>query len=278
MSKFDLLKGYWQVPLSDHAKEVSAFVTPEGLYRCLVLPFGMKNAPASFQRLMNFVTSGLSNVLTYIDDVVVYSGTWSEHLCHIEQLFVRLEEAGLVINLPTCELGKGQVTYLGHQVGQGLVSPRAAKVQAILDIPAPQTCRQLMRLLGMCGFYRKFVPNFAAATEPLTNLLQKGVKFLWSERCQTALDQLKAILSCEPVLRAPDFEQPFKLACDACEVGIGAVLLQADSAGVDKPVAYFSKKLNKHQKGYSTVEKETLALVLAVQHFELYLAGGGGVM
>ncbi|KAL2089275.1 hypothetical protein ACEWY4_013963 [Coilia grayii] len=276
VSKFDLLKGYWQVPLSDNAKEVSAFVTPDGLYRCLVLPFGMKNAPATFQRLMNSITSGLSNVVTYIDDVVAYSDTWPEHLGHIKQLFVRLEEAGLVINLPKCELGKGQVTYLGHQVGQGLVSPKAAKVQAILDIPAPQTRRQLMRLLGMCGFYRKFVPNFAAVTEPLTNLLQKGVKFQWSERCQSALDHLKAILSCEPVLRAPDFERPFKLACDACEVGVGAVLLQTDSAGVDKPVAYFSKKLNKHQKGYSTVEKEALALVLAVQHFEVYLAGGGG--
>ncbi|KAL2082452.1 hypothetical protein ACEWY4_022270 [Coilia grayii] len=276
VSKFDLLKGYWQVPLSDHAKEVSAFVTPYGLYQCRTLPFGMKNAPACFQRLMNQVTSGLTNVVTYIDDVVIFSDLWEDHVCHIRQLLERLDSAGLVVNLPKCELGKGQVMYLGHQVGQGSVSPRAAKIQAILDLPAPRTRRQLMRLLGMCGFYRKFVPNFASVTEPLTNLLRKGVKFAWSEGCQSALDKVKAILSCEPVLVAPDFQVPFRLAVDACDVGIGAVLLQADSSGVEKPVAYFSKKLNRHQAAYSTVEKEALGLVLAVQHFEVYLAGGVG--
>ncbi|KAL2099462.1 hypothetical protein ACEWY4_005942 [Coilia grayii] len=260
VSKVDLLKGYWQVPLSDHAKEVSAFVTPDGLYQCCTLPLGMKNAPACFQRLMNQVTSGLSNVVTYIDDVVSFSDTWEDHVHHIKQLFGRLEAAGLVVNLRKCERGKGQVTYLGHQVGQRSVLPRAAKIQAILDLPAPHTRRQLMRLLGMCGFYRKFVPNFASITEPLTNLLRKGIKFSWSDECQTALDKLKAVLSCEPVLVAPDFGVPFRLAVDACDVGIGAVLLQADSSGVEKPVAYFSKKLNRHQRAYSTVEKEALGL------------------
>lgn len=116
--------------------------------------------------------------------------------------------------------------------------------------------------------------NFAAVTEPLTNLLRKDVKFSWSDQCQIAFEKVKAILSCEPVLAAPDFEVPFRLAVGACDVGTGAVLLQADSLGVEKPVTYYSKKLNKHQRGYSTVEKE--ALVLAVQHFEVYLSGGGG--
>lgn len=278
VSKLDLLKGYWQVPLSEQAKEVSAFVTPHGLYRCLTLPFGMKNAPASFQRLMNQVTSGLENVVTYIDDVVTYSFSWADHLGHLSQLFDRLEGAGLVVNLPKCELGKGRVTYLGHQVGYGAVLPKAAKVQAILDFPAPRTRQQLMRILGMCGFYRKFVPNFAAVTAPLPNLLRKGMRYVWTEECQVALDQVKAILSCEPVLTAPDFTAPFKLAVDACDAGVGAVLLQSDASGVDKPVAYFSKKLNVHQKAYSTIEKEALALVLAVEHFEVYLSGGGEVI
>lgn len=277
VTKLDLLKGYWQVPLSDHAKTVSAFVTSHGLYRCLVLPFGMKNAPASFQRLMNQVTVGLDNVVTYIDDLVAYSFSWADHLVHLGQLFERLEEAGLVVNLPKCELGKGQVTYLGHRVGHGEVLPKAAKIQAILDFPVPQTRRQLMRVLGMCGFYRKFVPNFAAITAPLTNLLRKGVKFSWSEKCQEAFGQVKAILACEPILTAPDFAAPFKMAVDACDVGVGAVLLQSDESGVDRPVAYFSRKLNDHQKAYSTIEKEALGLVLAVQHFEVYLSGGGDV-
>ena len=114
VSKLDLLKGYWQVPLTSRAKEISAFVMAEGLYLCNVLQFGMKNAPATFQRLMNGVTDGMSFVVTYIDDVVVFSNSWEEHLGHLRQLFERLKGAGLVVNLPKCEFGKGEVTYLGH--------------------------------------------------------------------------------------------------------------------------------------------------------------------
>ncbi|KAF7648139.1 hypothetical protein LDENG_00161490 [Lucifuga dentata] len=133
-----------------------------------------------------------------------------------------------------------------------------------------------MRVLGMCGFYWKFVPNFAAVTAPLTNMLRKGVKFEWSAECQRALDMVKAILASEPVLVAPDFSAPFKLAVDACDVGVGAVLMQTDASGIDMPVAYFSRKLNKHQRQYSTTEKEALALVLADQHFEVYACSAGG--
>ncbi|KAL2102623.1 hypothetical protein ACEWY4_001791 [Coilia grayii] len=278
VSKLDLLKGYWQVPLTPRAQLVSAFVTPDGLYQCQVLPFGMKNAPATFQRAMNTVIAGLGNVVTYIDDLVCFSDSWSQHMSHLRQLFQRLRHAQLVVNLPKCELGRGQVTYLGHQVGQGLVFPRQAKIQAILNLPVPRTRRELMRVLGMCGFYRRFVKNFAAITEPLTSLLRKDIKFKWSSSCQAAFEQLKAILSCEPVLRAPKFDIPFKLAVDACDVGIGAVLLQSDEQGLDRPVAYFSKKLNQHQRAYSTIEKEALALVLAVRHFEIYVSSGGEVL
>lgn len=276
VSKFDLLKGYWQVPLSERAKEISAFVTPDGLYQFRVLPFGLRNAPSCFQRMMNEVTRGLTNCVTYIDDVVLYSDSWTDHVAQIRDFFERLAEAMLVINLSKSEVGRAQVTYLGHVVGQGHVGPRMAKVQAIADLPIPHTRRQLMRVLGMCGFYRKFVSNFAAITEPLTNLLRKSVPYKWTELCQRAFEQVKAVLTCEPVLMAPDFKKTFKLAVDACDVGIGAVLLQEDGAGRDRPVAYYSKKLNRHQRVYSTIEKEALSLVLALQHFEIYVSCGGG--
>lgn len=276
VSKFDLLKGYWQVPLSSRAREASAFATHDSLYCCRVLPFGMKNAPATFQRLMNFVTAGLPNVVTYIDDVVVYSCVWKDHMRTIGDLFQRLADAGLVVNLPKCEFGKGQVTYLGHRVGRGQVLPRSAKVQAIVDFPCPQNRRELMRILGMSGFYRKFVPNFATVTAPLTDLLKKGTKWVWSEACQVALESVKAILVCEPVLVAPDFQKSFCLAVDASDVGVGGVLLQAGADGVERPVAYFSKKLSRHQRAYSTIEKEALALVLTVQHFEIYVSSVAG--
>ena len=129
-----------------------------------------------------------------------------------------------------------------------------------------------MRFLGMAGYYRKFCNNFSTLSAPLTNLLKKSQKFVWSQDCQNAFEQLKAMLQNAPVLSAPDFDKPFKLAVDASDVGAGAVLFQADSNDIDHPVSFFSKKFNRHQRNYSTVEKECLALVLALQHFEVYVS------
>ena len=268
VSKLDLMKGYWQVLLSEESKEISAFVTPQGLFQCRVMPFGMKKAPATFQRMMNRVISGHGNCVVYLDDVLVYSNSWEEHLGHLRDLFGRLSKAGLVVNLAKCEFGKATVTYLGHIVGQGHVAPRCAKVQAIVDFPAPSSKKEILRFLGMCGFYRKFVPNFSEVVAPMTDLLKKGVKFEWSSSCEMAFQKLKAVLTSNPVLDAPNFEKPFQLAVDASDVGVGAVLLQKDETGLLKPISYFSKKLNIHQRRYSTIEKECLGLVLAVQHFK----------
>lgn len=272
VTKFDLLKGFWQVPLTENAKEISAFVTPDGLYQYKVMPFGMKNSPATFQRLVNSVIAGLDGCDAYIDDVIIHSnGTFEEHLQIIRAFFQRLSEAKLTINLAKSEFCHATLTFLGHEVGQGHVKPIDAKVQAINEFPVPTCKRQLMRFLGMAGYYRKFCKNFSDIAEPLTNLLKKGVKFVWSNDQQTAFEKVKAILKSSPILSAPDFDKHFKLAVDASDIGAGAVLLQEDNNGVDHPVCYFSKKFNKHQKNYSTIEKECLALVLAIQHFEVYL-------
>ena len=272
VTKFDLLKGFWQVPLTDRAKEISAFVTPDGLYQYKVMPFGMKNSPASFQRLINKVIADLEGCEAYIDDVIIYSDTWEEHLRIIREFFERLSRAMLTINLSKSEFGQAQVTYLGHVVGQGEVKPVSAKVEAIANFPRPESKKQLMRFLGMAGYYRRFCPNFAAVAEPLTQLLSKREKFIWSERCDKAFEELKAMLQSAPVLAAPDFESSFKLAVDASDVAAGAVLLQEDDEGVEHPVCYFSKKFNKSQRNYSTIEKECLALMLALQHFEVYIS------
>ena len=271
VTKFDLLKGFWQVPLTDRAKEVSAFATPNGLYQYKVMPFGMKNSPATFQRLVNNVICGLDGCDAYIDDVIIYSDSWSDHLQRIRKFFDRLSTAKLTVNLAKTEFCHATVTFLGHLVGQGHVKPLEAKVNAISEFPVPKCKRQLMRFLGMAGYYRKFCKNFSGIAEPLTNLLKKSTKFKWNDKCQDAFDRLKAILKSAPVLLAPDFDKCFKLAVDASDVGIGAVLLQEDNNGIDHPVCYFSKKFNKHQKNYSTIEKECLALILAIQQFEVYL-------
>jgi hypothetical protein len=272
VSKFDLLKGFWQIPLTERAKEVSAFVTPKGLYQYKVMPFGMRNSPATFQRLINSVIADIEGCEGYIDDVVIYSDTWEEHLMIMRKFFKRLSEANLTINLIKSEFGCGHVTYLGHVVGQGQVKPVEAKVEAISMFPQPASKKHVMRFLGMAGYYRKFCPNFSAITEPLTRLLQKNVKFHWTEQCQFAFEQLKAMLQRAPVLSAPDFTRPFKLAVDASDVAAGGVLLQEDQDGIDHPVCYFSRKFNKNQKNYSTIEKECLALILALQHFNVYVS------
>ena len=168
-------------------------------------------------------------------------------------------------------MSKAIVTYLGKQVGQGHVCPVRAKVQAIVDFPAPQMRRELCRFLGMAGYYRAFCKNFSEVVAPLTSLASPKTLFKWSEKCQAAFEAPKAFLCSAPVLAAPNFARPFKLEVDASALGAGAVLLQEDECGVDHPVCYFSRKFKKHQLHYSTIEKEALALLLAIQHFEVYL-------
>lgn len=170
VSKFDLLKGYWQVPLSARAKEISAFVTPNHFLQYKVMPFGMRNAPATFQRSVNHVLSGLHGCEAYLD-VIVYSSSWSEHLCQIQDLFDRLSAASLTINLAKCDFGKATVTYLGKIVGRGQVRPLGAKIEAICQFPVPTNRRELRGFLGMAGYYRNFCKNFSSVVVPLTILL-----------------------------------------------------------------------------------------------------------
>ena len=183
VSKIDLLKGYWQVPLTPKAKEISAFVTPEGFYQYKVMPFGMKNAPATFQRLINQIIKNFEGCEAYIDDIVVFSSTWEQHLHRVRELFCRLKQPYLTVNLVKSEFGHAHVMYLGHVVGQGQVKPVDAKVQVIVEYPAPTTKKELMRFLGMAGYYRKFCRNFASVCEALTNLLKKNSVFVRSESC-----------------------------------------------------------------------------------------------
>lgn len=167
------------------------------------------------------------------------------------------------------------MTYLGKVVGQGQVRPVRAKVLAIDGFPTPSTKRELMRFLGMVGYYRGFCRNFSTVVAPLTSLLSSRVKFEWTPQCQSAFENAKALITSAPVLAAPCLDKPFKLQVDASNVGAGATLLQSGPDDVDHPVSFFSRKFNSHQLNYSVVEKEALALIWALQHFEVYVGGGG---
>lgn len=271
VSKLDMLKGYWQVPLTQRASEISAFVTPDSFLQYRVMAFGLRNAPATFQRLVNTVLAGVPNCSAYLDDLVVYSSTWSEHLSTLAIVFQRLANASLTLNLAKCDFCKATVTYLGKQVGGGQVRPVEEKVSAIKEFPAPTTRRELRRFLGMAGYYRSFCRNFSSIVKPLTDLLSPAREFVWSDESQYAFEIIKHLLCSSPVLSAPNFSAPFKLEVDASAVGAGAVLLQEDEEGIDHPICFFSKKFSKYQLNYSTIEKEALALLLSLQHFEVYV-------
>ncbi len=179
VSKLDLLKGYCQVPFTERASQISAFVTPDYFLQYTVMAFGMCNAPATFQRLVNSVLAGVSNCNAYLDDLNVYTTTWEEHIQILEQVFAHLASTSLTINLTKCEFGKATLTYLGRQAGQGQVCPMEAKVSAIAEFPVPSTRRALHRFLGMAGYYRRFFCcNFSTVVHPLTNLLSPKVFFI----------------------------------------------------------------------------------------------------
>ena len=167
--KLDILKGYYAIPLAENAKQVLAITTPFGLYQYCRTPFGLKTAPAVLMRLMDTLLMDVPNVSVYLDDVVVATDTWEEHMDTLTEIFGRLKRANLTIHLSKCEFSRAPVTFLGHTVGHGCVSPLTAKVKCILDYPAPRTRKGVRRFLGMCAYYRQFYANFATIAAPITN-------------------------------------------------------------------------------------------------------------
>ena len=278
ITTLDLSKGYWQIEMTPRAREISAFTTPFGHYEFVTMPFGLKLAPMTFQRAMNEVLTGLSDfAVAYLDDISIRSSNWEDHLRHVAIVFQRLTSWGLTLNARKCVLAGGSVRYLGYQVGSGLVAPVQAKVEAVEQIPLPSTKKEVRSFLGVVGFYRRFIPYFADAARPLTDLLRGSkrgdLSCSWTPECTTAFQRLKGALTCGPVLKAPDFSKPFEIYTDASEVGIAAVLTQCDE-DAPKPVAYYSRKLLPRECNYSTIEKELLAIMAALDAFHVYVGFG----
>ena len=276
LTTLDLARGYWQVPMESRSREKTAFITPQGLFQFTVMPFGLQGAPATFQRMMDCILKGMSNyAAAYLDDLVVYSESWKEHLDHLAQVLARLREAGLTAKPSKCNFAMSQCVYLGHIVGNGRVQPETSKVQSVEHWPTPETKKQVRAFLGLTGYYRKFIPNYASTAAPLTDLTRKFApnKISWTAQCEVAFKQLKAVLCSSPVLYSPNFEKEFVLQTDASDRGVGAVLNQMGDDNLEHPMAYFSKKLLPREEKYSTVEEECLAVKLGVQAFRVYLLG-----
>jgi len=270
LTKLDMTRGYWQVPLDEKLVPVSAFVTPFGHFQWRYMPFGLRNAPATFSRLVSKLLLGLDSFCAvYLDDIIIFSDSWEEHLRHLRMVFDRIRDPRLTLSPSKCQFAVADVDYLGHHVGLRCVQPRAAKVEAVLSYPTPSNRKQLQSFLGLAGYYRKFIPHYAHISAVLSDLLKKGVKFRWTSEADTAFLDLKSRLATRPILRPPDYSLPFCMAVDAFELAIGASLFQVVD-NVEHPICFYNKKLDCHQKQYSTIEKEALTLVLAIRLFSVY--------
>ncbi|XP_072182290.1 uncharacterized protein [Diadema setosum] len=276
VSTLDLTKGYYQVELTEAARKKSAFITPFGLYEFTVMPFGMKGAPATFQRLVDKVLRGAqAYAAAYIDDIVIFSETWEEHVEHLKDVLGRLREAGLTAKPAKCKFGEREVLYLGFVIGGGKVKPEPAKIEAVVSYPRPVTKTDVRAFLGLTGYYRKFIPEYSEIASPLTDLTRKSEPKLvrWNPKCEAAFQTLKSSLTSAPVLRSPNYSAPFIVQVDASDRGIGAVLSQTDEEGVDHPVAFISRKLLPREVNYPIIEKECLAIIWSVEKFHPYLFG-----
>lgn len=273
-SSLDLASGFWQVEIEEKDKEKTAFVCSAGLFEFNVMPFGLTNAPATFQRMMDEVIADMDWRVgsDYIDDLIVGSLTFEEHLSNLASLFKRLTEYGLTVKLSKCSFGKHQLVYLGHRISKEGISPNPAKTAAIDKMQQPKNISALRRFLGMTNYYRRFIHHYADLAAPLNKLLQKDSVWKWSDACQLAFDTLKDHLRSSPILAYPDFSKPFILHTDASIVGLGAVLVQEQN-NKEVVIAYASRAVTKDERKWGITELECLAVIWGLKIFRPYIYG-----
>ena len=273
----DLASGYWQIELDPATREKSAFTTHRGLFEFQRMPFGLCNAPSTFQRLMQVVLAGLEwqCCFVYIDDILVCSRTFEEHLANLREVFSRLRMASLKLKPKKCSFLQAFVTYLGFVISKYGISPDDTKVDKVKNYPVPKDVTQVRQFLGLASYYRRFISNFARVASPLYALTKKGQEFLWTPRCQESFAHLKSLLITAPVLSYPQFGEgkEFTVETDASTLGLGAVLSQRQEDGYVHPIAYASRQLHDGEKNYGATELETLGIVWALKHFRHYLLG-----
>jgi hypothetical protein len=272
-STLDLMSGYWQVEMNLSDREKTAFITRYGIYEFNVMPFGLCNAPATFQRLMNYIYQGIAYkyVVVYLDDTNIFSKTFDDHLKHLHEVFTRIRKAGLKLNLEKCNFWMKRLPFLGHIIEEKGISPDPDKIIAVQNITPPKNVTQLRSFLGLAGYYRRFIRNFSSIAQPLNQLLRKDIAYDWKDNCQQAFDELKQRLTTAPILIYPDYYREFILATDASYHGFGATLSQLAKDKKEHPIAYASKSLRKEEVNYAATELECAAVVWAIEHFHKYL-------
>ena len=273
-SSIDCTSGFLQIPVKFEDQAKTAFSTREGQFKYTRMPFGLKGAPATFQRLMTTILSGIQGIkcLVYLDDVVIFGEDLKVHNERLREVFSRMRKYNMKLQPDKCEFLRKEVSYLGHVIGQTGVRPDEKRIEAVKEYPEPRTTQELKGFLSLAGYYRRFIPNCSKIAKPLTELLKKKAPYVWNDKTKEAFISLKTLLMTEPLLQYPDFTKPFILTTDASNDAVGPVLSQG-SIGKDPSIPYASRTLNNAEKNYLMIEKELLAIVWGCTYFRQYLCG-----
>ncbi|XP_061745073.1 uncharacterized protein K02A2.6-like [Nerophis ophidion] len=269
-SKIGLNQAYLQMHVHEDAKDLLTITTQKGLFRYCRLPFGITSAPALFQRAMDQILHGLPGVQCYLDDILCTGSTDQEHLDNLDAALQRLKEYGLRVRKDKCEFFQLSVEYLGHVIDARGLHTAPSKVRAIVDAPPPES---VSSFLGLLNYYGRFIPNLSSMLKPLHDLLCQGKKWNWSDACQEVFQKTKETLVTLGVVTHFDPSLPIQLACDASMYGVGAVISHLMPNGVERPIAFASRTLNKAETNYAQIEREALSIVYGVHKFHQYLYG-----
>eukprot|EP00794_Sanderia_malayensis_P019749 gene19749-21686_t len=271
----DAASAYWSIPLEEEDREKTAFAVQRGKFEFNVMHFGFCNAGATYQRMMDISLSGLpaERVLAYMDDIVVFSNTFEEHLQSLKLVFQKLRESNMSLKLSKCVFATRKVDFLGFDLSNSGIRPQSRLTEAISNFKQPATKKELKGFLGLAGFYRAFIRDSANIAEPLNRLTSDKFPFAWTADCSKAFIALKEALFSDPVLQFPNLQKEFVVEADASSYAVGGILSQKADDGELHPVAYFSTALQQSQQNWAATTKEAFALILAIRHWRVYLAG-----
>jgi RNase H-like domain found in reverse transcriptase/Reverse transcriptase (RNA-dependent DNA polymerase) len=272
----DLFSGFHQVRLTDRAIERSTFVTPFGQWEYLQMPFGLRNAPTAFQKMMQDILNDLlgKTCFVFIDDIVVFTNTFQEHLNVLREIFTRLRKNGLCIKPKKCTFASHEIHLLGHIVDKKGIRTDPGKIKAVVDFPIPKNRTDVRAFMGLAGYYRNFVKHFSLHADKINKTLRKANNpFVFNKEAEQAFQFVKTCLTQAPCLRRPDLKKDFSIHTDACSTGFGAILSQVNSRGENVVISYASRATNDSEKTYGATDLELRAVVWALKHFKQYLLG-----